>query len=221
MHVDKIDINGSSLVGLYILPLDDVVLVGYDVPESYDKTIEEVFSVPVRRISIAGTSLIGAFLATDGHTLLIPHIIFPHEEEAIKDLSYIKIETNHTCLGNNIVFTKKGMLVNPDLESDVRKQLESALQIPIGDITINEVPTIGSLMAHNGSYGLITNEVSQTQLDTLQEFLGLTLMGGSVNMGATHIASGVAVNKHGFIIGESSGGPEIINADQAFGFLEK
>lgn len=221
MHVEKLDINSSSLVGLYVVPLDDIVLVGHDVPESLDKTLEEVFGAKVRRISIAGTSLIGVFLSTDGDNLLVPHIIFPHEEELIKDLSYVKIETNHTCLGNNIVFTKKGMLVNPELEKDVRAQLEETFKIPIGDITINDVPTIGSLMAHNGTYGLITNEVSQSQLEQLQDFLGLELTGGSVNMGATHIASGVAVNKHGFIIGEQSGGPEIINADQAFGFLEK
>ncbi|MCA9477763.1 MAG: translation initiation factor IF-6 [Nanoarchaeota archaeon] len=221
MHVEKMDINGSSLVGLYVVPLDEVVLVGHDVPESLDKTLEEVFGVPVRRISIAGTSLIGAFLATDGHNLLVPHILFPHEEEAIKDLSYCRIETNHTCLGNNIVFTEKGMLVNPDLEPHVRKQLEETFHIPVGDITINEVPTIGSLLAHNGTHGLITNEVTQAQLEQLQDFLGLELTGGSVNMGATHISSGVAVNKNGFIIGESSGGPEIINADQAFGFLDK
>ena len=220
MHVDKLAINGSSLVGLYILPLDDVVLVGHDVPESYDKNLEEIFSAPIRRISIAGTSLLGAFLATDGHNLLVPHIIFPHEEEAIKDLSYCKIQTNHTCLGNNIVFTEKGMLVNPELEADVRKQLTETFKIPIADITINDVPTIGSLLAHNGKHGLITNEVTQSQLEQLEEFLGITLMGGSVNMGATHISSGVAVNKKGFVIGEISGGPEIINADQAFGFLE-
>lgn len=221
MHVEKLDIDGTSLVGLFVVPLDDVVLVGNEVPESLDKTLEEVFSAPVRRISIAGTSLIGAFLATDGHNLIVPHILFPHEEEAIKDLSYCKIETNHTCLGNNIVFTKKGMLVNPDIEQDVRDLLGKTFKIPVGDITVNEVPTIGSLMAHNGTHGLITNEVTQAQLEKLQDFLGLTLVGGSVNMGATHISSGVAVNKSGFIIGESSGGPEIINADQAFGFLDE
>lgn len=220
MHVEKLDINSSSLVGLYVVAMDDVVLVGHDVPESLHKTLQEVFRAPVRRISIAGTSLIGVFLATDGHHLLVPHIIFDHEEEAIKDLSYCKVQTNHTCLGNNIVFTKKGMLVNPDIEEDVRKQLEETLKIPVGDITIDDVPTIGSLVAHNGTHGLITNEISQSQLEQLQDFLGIHLVGGSVNMGATHIASGVAVNKHGFIIGASSGGPEIINADQAFGFLE-
>ncbi len=221
MHVEKLNINSSSLVGLYVVPLNDVVLVGYDVPESLDKTLEEVFGAKVRRISIAGTSLIGAFLATDGHNLLVPHILFEHEEEAIKDLSYVKITTTNTCLGNNIVFTKKGMLVNPEFEKEVREQLVETFKVPIADITINDVGTIGSILAHNETHGLITNEVTQSQLEQLEEFLGISLTGGSVNMGATHIASGVAVNNKGFIIGESSGGPEIINADHAFGFLEK
>ena len=77
------------------------------------------------------------------------------------------------------------------------------------------------MLAHNGRFGLVTNEIRQKDLEHLETFLGLELTGGSVNMGSTYIASGLAVNKNGFIMGQGSGGPELINADQAFGYIEK
>jgi len=35
-------------------------------------------------------------------------------------------------------------------------------------------------------------------------------------MGSTQVRSGIAVNDNGMIIGELSGGPEVVNADEAF-----
>ena len=38
-------------------------------------------------------------------------------------------------------------------------------------------------------------------------------------MGVPFIGSGIVCNNHGFIIGDASGGPEIVNADEALGFI--
>ena len=44
--------------------------------------------------------------------------------------------------------------------------------------------------------------------------------GFPVNMGGVQVSSGVAVNNKGFVIGTMSGGPEVMNADQALGFID-
>ena len=38
-------------------------------------------------------------------------------------------------------------------------------------------------------------------------------------MGVPFIGSGILANSHGFVIGDASGGPEIVNADEALGFI--
>lgn len=217
MQAAKLSIQGNSLVGLYIIALDDKVLIGSEVPESMEKELESVFQAPIVRLTLAGTSLLGVFAATDGKQLLIPDIIFPHEEAALNEagLTYHKISTVHTCLGNNLIFTEKAMFAHPEFEVHAIEQIKRVLNIPIEPLVIDGSPAIGSFVAHNGERGVVSHDVSQQEYDKLQSHLGLQLTTGTVNMGSLQIHSGLAMNKHGFVIGEASGGPELVNVDQA------
>jgi translation initiation factor 6 len=222
MHVAKLNIRGSGLVGLYMLATDDVVIVGNEVPDHLDKIISEVFKVKLIRMTIAGTSLIGAFLATDGTKILVPNILFDREEQILIDnnINYTKITTDLTCLGNNIIATEKGAIINPDFEAEAGKQIEEAFKCPIKRMSIAENPTIGSYLVHNGSFGIITPDVSDEDAEKIEKFLGLCLSSGTIEMGSTQVRSGVVSNKNGYLIGEYSGGAEIVNVDRAFGYSE-
>ncbi len=222
MHVTTLQVQGNSLVGLYMVPLDNIVLVGVEVPVLADKNLEEIFGTKIIRLTIAGTSLLGVFLATDGEKLLVPHIIFPHEEEILKknNIPYIIVPSDMTCLGNNIIATKKGILVNPQYDKASVDIIERFFEREVKELEIGEILTIGSLIANNDTHGLISYDVAEETIKDMEKFLGLQIATGTVNMGSTQIRSGLAVNNKGFVIGQSSGGPEIMNADQALGFIE-
>ncbi|MDD3176000.1 MAG: translation initiation factor IF-6 [Candidatus Nanoarchaeia archaeon] len=222
MHAVKMNIRGSGLVGLYMLVTDKVVLVGNEVPESLDKTITEVLHVPIIRMSIAGTSLIGVFASTDGENIIVPDIIFEHEEDILKKsgIKYAKIHTNLTCLGTNVCATKKGVLIHPEFEESAEKQIKSIFSENVKRMNIGESPNVGSCLSHNSKFGLITPDVTDEEAEFIEQFLGIELTGGTVEMGSTQVKSGIIANDTGYIIGEHSGGPEIINADRAFGYSE-
>lgn len=221
MHVSKLDINGNSLVGLYIVPLNDVVLVGTEVPQENYSLLEEIFQAKVFPMSIAGSSLLGVFLATDGNKLLVPNILFDHEKELLDKagVSYVLVNTANTCLGNNVVFTTTGLVCNPSLEKSAIDQMMQFLNVPV-HLSDADTPTIGSFVAHNNNFGLVSHDLSDKQIDSLSKNLSLKLTPGTVNMGSVQVASGVAVNDDGFVIGTISGGPEIMNADHALGFID-
>ncbi|MFP4118788.1 MAG: hypothetical protein ACLFTH_01925 [Candidatus Woesearchaeota archaeon] len=221
MHVSRAQISGNSLVGLYILPLQDKILLGTEVSDSLKKTIEDVFDGEVIQASIAGTPLLGVFAATDGEKVIVPHIIFDHEKKVLDDagIEYEIIRSDLTCHGNNLVVTKKGLLANPEYEKEAIESIELFFEQEATPFTFEETPTVGSYIAHNSKYGLVSHDFSEETLQKLSDILGLVLTTGTVNMGATQIKSGVAVNDHGFMIGENSGGPEVVNADEGLGFI--
>lgn len=222
MHVTKLTVQGNSLAGLYVLPLDDKVLVGNEVAQSADKDIAEIFGGEVIRLTIAGTSLLGVFLATDGEKLLVPHIILPHEKALLEEhnIPYIIVPSDLTCLGNNIIASKEGVLVNTAYDEHAIQIIGEFLGVNVQALEMEGILAIGSLLAHNDTHGLISHDVAEHTIKQLEEFLGLTISTGTVNMGSTQIRSGIAVNNKGFIIGQASGGPEVMNADQALGFIE-
>lgn len=222
MHVAKLDIQGNSLVGLYIVPMDDIVLVGPEISKKDRRIIESVFKVETVALTIAGTGLIGVFAATNGSVLVVPEIIFPHEEQILKEagVNYRKIKTTLTCLGNNIVASRKGVLLNPGFEEEALSQLQEAFSLPFKVFSLGDIPTIGSFIVCNSKYGLCSHDFSDEDISSIEKHLGIQLTTGTVNLGSTQVKSGLAVNDAGFVIGASSGGPEIINADEALGFLE-
>lgn len=205
-----------------MIATDDVVIVGNEVPESLDKIISEVLKVKIIRMTIAGTSLVGAFMATDGVKILVPNIIFEREEKILieNNINYAKINTDLTCLGNNIIATEKGAIINPEFEVKAQEQIKEAFKCDIKKMQIAQNPTVGSFLVHNGKLGLITPDVSDNEAKEIEEFLGIELTSGTVEMGSTQVKSGIVANEHGYLIGEYSGGPEVINADRAFGYSE-
>lgn len=216
------NVRGTGLIGLYIIATNNFVLVGNEVPDSWDKTIEEVFKVPIIRLTIAGTSLLGAFIATNGEEIIVPSIIFSREEKILENagVKYTKITTDLTCLGNNVVATEKGTLLNPEFDDLAIKQIEQAFPGKAKKITIGENPTVGSFIVHNNKFGLISPDVSDENAKIIEEHLGIKLSSGTVEMGVTQVRSGLVANKNGYLIGNHSGGPELVNADRALGYSE-
>src|SRR3989344_5065821 len=102
MHVLITDINGNPNVGLYGFANDHFCLLGEEVPEATAKQMGQVLGVPVHRISLCGTSLIGVFCAGNNHGVVIPDIVFADERKHLEKLGipFTVIKTRHTALGN-------------------------------------------------------------------------------------------------------------------------
>jgi translation initiation factor 6 len=207
--------NGNPNVGLYGFATDKYCLIGREVPEKYHKRISEILNVPVFTLSIAGTSLLGVFLSGNNKCLLVPKIIFPNELEDLNryKIKYKIIDTKHTCLGNNMICNDKGCIVSSDYGEKELKQFRNALKIPIERAKIAKLTTIGSLAVHTKKGILCHHDILEHEAELLYKILKVEVKTGTVNMGNPFVGSGILCNNKGFIIGDVSGGPEIINAD--------
>ncbi|MBU0667311.1 MAG: translation initiation factor IF-6 [Nanoarchaeota archaeon] len=222
MVTKKMSFNSNPNVGLYGYATDNYVLVGYEVPEKELKELERIFGVPVHRISIAGTSLLGVFLVGTNELLLVPPITFDYELEKLKKLgiNYKVFETDLTCLGNNIVLTEHGILVNPEFDNAGMKKLKSLFNLPIKKLSVFETDALGAVMITRSGYCLLHRDASSQEIKIIEETLKVKVTTGTVNMGSPYIRTGMLCNKNGLIVGDISGGPEIVNAEEALGFLD-
>jgi translation initiation factor 6 len=222
MHIHTTSINGNPNVGLYGIVTDDYVLIGKEVAETEDQNISDVFGKEIRRITIAGTSLIGVFCLWHKETLYIPCITFDDEKEVLEELgiSYQVIETELTCLGNNILIGPKAALLNPDFTDKEVKIIQKTLGLPCIQDTIADVEAVGSIGVIREKMGLFHRDIHPTVVKKLEKLLGISITLGTINMGNPYIKSGILLGKEGLIIGNASGGPEIRNADEALGFIE-
>ncbi|RME53718.1 translation initiation factor IF-6 [Candidatus Woesearchaeota archaeon] len=223
MHVLPTTLAGNPNIGLFGFCTDRYCLISSQVSPQDKKEFSTILNVPLIELTIAGTDLLGVFLAGNKKSLLIPNITFPHERNILKthNIPFTVIESHLTCLGNTIVANDKGAIISPEFPEETQRAIAAALNVPVKQTTIASLPTPGSLIATNKKYGLISPDATAEERDIITKTLGITLTEGTVNMGNPYIRSGILCNSKGFLIGNNSGGPEIVNADEALGFTNQ
>lgn len=223
MHLLKTDFNGNFNVGLYIYATDEYCLIGQDVPNEMINEIEKALKVPIHKLSIAGTGLLGVFLAGNKNCLLIPKIAFKEEIDEIKRLkiNFKIIDTKLTALGNNILCNDKGAIINPEFGKTEETEIKDALNVPVKKGKISGLIIVGALGALNKKGCLLHRDAEDFEIEFIESTLDIKVTTGTINFGSPYIKSGIVVNSNGLIVGNVSGGPEIQNADIAFGFLDE
>jgi translation initiation factor 6 len=220
-HILVTNYNSNPNVGLYGFATDKYCLLGTEVPENLDSEISEVLDVPIIRMNIAGTSLLGVFLNGNNKCLLVPKIAFQNELDVLDKhkIKYKLIDTKLTCLGNNMICNDKGCVVSSEYGEKEVKAFKDALKVDVVKTEIAELNTLGSLAVHTKKGILCHHEILEHEAELLKKVLKVEVFTGTVNMGVPFIGSGILCNNKGFIIGDASGGPETVNADEALGFI--
>lgn len=222
MHILLANIHGNPNIGLYGFANDSFCLLGMEVPEELAEKIGETLRVPVHRITLCGTSLIGVFCAGNNHKVLLPEIVFKDELEVLDRLGipYEVLKTRMTALGNNILCNDHAVLVNPDYSADVKKRIRQALNVTLRPGTIAGAEIVGSCGVWNRNGLYLHRDIEDSELDMIASVFNAPYETGSVNLGSPYVHSGILCNSRGFVVGDKSGGPEITLIDEALGFIE-
>ena len=222
-HISLMSFDSNPNIGLYAFATDEFCLLAEEVADKHEDEIKNILQVPVYRMTIAGTGLLGVFLAGNANVVLVPEIA---NEDELKRLAEYGIEcevvsTKLTALGNNITSNKKTALVNDEFSDAAVKQIKNSLKIPVKKGKVAELTNVGSCLVVNNKGGLVHRDIKGFELEFLEKLFGCEIYEGTINMGNPYVKSGIIANSYGMIVGSHSGGPEINNADEALGFFEK
>jgi translation initiation factor 6 len=223
MKVLKTNFNSNPNVGLYGYCTDEYCLLGHVVSDEKAKEVEKVLKVPVHRITMCGTSLAGVFLAGNSKTLLVPEIAFDNELKELDRLGihYKTIKTHATAFGNNILCNDNGCVVSPEFTEGQRKKIGEALGVKVTVGTIAGLDIVGSVAVRNSKGCLVHRDIDDDEKKNVEKMLGLECTPSTINMGSPHLSSGILCNDNGMVVGDTSGGPELIEAEEALGLRNK
>lgn len=223
MHILKANFNGTPNVGLYGYPWKNHLLLGEHLQDKLlAQVVEALGNTEVHMFRVAGTGMPGIFLAGNSHAVLVPSIAFDFELEQLKKLGvpHVLFKTRHTCLGNNIVCNDHGAIISTDFDETERKFIEKHLQVPTVHMDIAKLNTPGALIVLNGAHGVIHRDATPAEIRDVEKILKVKITPATVNLGTPYLRAGIINNKHGFVIGDQSGGPEIVHIDEALGYME-
>lgn len=222
MRILKANFNGTPNVGLYCYATDSYVLIGEHLQEKLLADVTQVLgNLPMHTFRVAGTGMPGIFLAGNSRAVLVPSIAFDYELAQLDKLGipYAVLKTRHTCLGNNIVCNDNGAIISTDFDETERKQIEKHLGVPAVRMDIAKLATPGAVIVLNGKHGIIHRDATAAEVKEAEEVLNVRLTPATVNLGTPYLRAGIVNNSNGFIIGDQSGGPEIVHIDEALGYM--
>lgn len=224
MTVVKMAFNGNQNVGLFAYCTANQCILGERLNKNDETRVSKALDCELVHIMIAGTPMPGIFMVGNSKALLVPGIAFEKEVEELKKLGLPvqRFKTRLTCLGNNIVVNEHGCLVNPEFTDKEIEQLKKHFGVPVKRMKIAGIETPGACVVLNGKHGIIHREAADFEIEMVKETLGLeNLEPASVNLGSPYLHAGMVANKNGFIIGDASGGPEIVHIEESLGYLEE
>ncbi|MBU0461418.1 MAG: translation initiation factor IF-6 [Nanoarchaeota archaeon] len=220
-HIFRTNVHGNPNVGLCGFATDEYCLIGAEFTKEQADEMEKVLKVPVHRISMCGTSLIGVFVAGNSKCLIVPSIAFDYELRVLEELKikYEVLDTKLTALGNNILCNDAGCLVSPEFPDDEVKKIKKYLGVPVQKGTVAELDIVGVMAAFNTKGGVINRDIKKKELQTVEKLLGIKFAGGTVNIGTPQVRAAIICNSNGFVVGTATSGPEMTNIDETLGFI--
>ena len=213
---------GNPWVGMFIKTNDEKTFVPLDTHDKLINKISENLKTEVIRLYIAGSNLLGLYIAMNSKGAVLPSIA-SDEDIAITKKSGLNVHVckdKNNAYGNNILVNDYGAVFNERLDKSEVKNIEDALGVEAFSGTIAAYTTVGSACIANNEGFLAHFAASETELLNIKEKLKVNGGKGSVNMGVGFIGYGVVANKHGYLAGEQTSAFELGRVEEALGYLK-
>ncbi len=213
---------GRESLGVYARSTDEVCLVPPSLGDDVIEQTAEALEVPAERITIGGTSIIGALCAMNSNGVLVADIIHEHEIERLESLGLnVGVLTGKlNAAGNAVLCNDNGAVVDPRCPRRLLGEIEDVLDVDVEIGTVGGVrtPAAASLVTNRGA--LVHPKATEAEVATIEDVLKVEAMPGTVNHGSPYVGSGVVANSHGALLAPSTTGPEMNRLEDALGYLD-
>jgi translation initiation factor 6 len=214
----KARFNGDPNIGLYSFANDNFCLLGLDPGKAVKSKVELTLGEKTKFTTIAGTELIGLFIAGNNKGIVVPKIIEDSELENLRkmlDVEVAVISAKDTALGNLILCNDKGCMI-PEKLKRYGKEISDALgcEVVLGGFADVEVLGSAAVATNNGC--LCHRDATDEEMKTIQDILKVKVDVGTSGYGSPFIRSGIIVNSRGIVFSELSSGPEVGRFEEVF-----
>jgi translation initiation factor 6 len=213
--------SGSSYVGVFARATDDCLLVRSDLDDDLQEACGAELDVPVVSTTVGGSGTVGALAVGNENGLLVSSRVTDRERERIAEatgLPVVELPGRINAAGNVVLANDTGAFVHPDLSREAVRAVRDALDVPVQRGQLAGVHTVGTAALATNRGVLCHPKTSDETLDELEALLDVPADIGTINYGGPLVGSGLLANDAGYVVGESTTGPELGRIDAALGY---
>jgi len=216
----RLNIAGSSLLGVFARATDKVVLVPYEVgPEAFE-FVQAGLKVEAVRMLAGGSAVLGSLIAANSSGFIVTHHAGDEEMKLLREHGRVaRLPSKNNAAGNIILANDSAALIHPGLSAKASEAIAETLCVEVVKGTIGGLKTVGMAGIATNKGLLVHPRVTPDEIAVLEDLFELPVDVGTVNLGSPLVGSGVLANSHGYLAGEDTTGPELGRLEDALGFL--
>ncbi|RLE85539.1 MAG: translation initiation factor IF-6 [Thermoprotei archaeon] len=222
MSVERTALFGNPNIGVYVFATESFSLIPRDSPEKFERVVEETLKVPVYRVSVSESSLIGVFVAGNSNGLVLSKFTTEYELETLKSMlgkdMNIKVldDIKESALGNLVLVNDKAAIVSPLLDRKVLGTIEDVLGVEAVQREVAGSLLVSSVAITSNKGAMVYPMASEDEIKELSSILHVEVDVGTVNRGSIFLRSGMVVNTKGCVVGYDTTGPELLRIQKVF-----
>jgi translation initiation factor 6 (eIF-6) len=203
MQIIRAKYRRSEFIGYYYLLNDDLLIYP-------NKKLD--LDINSFQLTLYQSEMIGLYCILGKDYFLYPSSVYDQEKEQIKNLKeynidVFEIKSSRNALANNIHISSK-ILINPNMEKKIKKQLEDIFGKEVIDTKIGNYSVVGSIIFENANGFIVNYNIQDEELEYLKSILNKNGYKGSLNQGIGYIKSSIIGNKDVIVIGYKTTGIE-------------
>jgi len=217
LPIELATIYGSYYVGAFSLATDKYALIPRDAGGKFQRIVEESLGVPVYRVSVGASPLIGILAVGNSRGLLLPFITLPEELELLKKelgVEVVAMQSAKTALGNMVLANDKAAIVHEDFTKSEIKLIEDVLDVEVVKGSLGGIKVVGSVAVANNKGALLHPMTSEEEAKWVSEVLKVRVDVGTVMMGSHLLRVAMVLNSKGAIVAPTTTGPELARIEQ-------
>lgn len=176
---------------------------------------KSVFDAPFHSLSINNSNLLGVYIASNKHGILLPYVIRDDELMSLKTnldngINVKVLKSIDNAYGNLILCNDKGAIISSFLK-DYKKDIEETLNVETVVYEFGESNLPGSISLANNNGCVVSPLTNDDEIDEIISVLKVNEVDvSSINRGIQYLGSGAIVNDNSGIFGSDSTGPELM-----------
>jgi translation initiation factor 6 len=220
LGIYRYDVYKSPNIGLFAKTNDQILIVPFGFAESKTRRLREYLQVNNEIYSsVAGTRLIGAMTVMNNNGILLPSGALDEEVRILRQACGLNVEilnSKFTAIGNLISTNDNGAIVSPLFASDVHRQVQDVLGVPVESMTIGGYIQIGSVVVATNTGAGVHPIATEEEAQAISELLQVPVEAVTINSGIPFLSSGMLANSKSVIVGSLTSGPELIMISRVF-----
>jgi len=216
----KINISGTSVLGVFATCTEELVFVPHDAPDETVTDLENSLGVTAVLSSVGGSTIVGSLIRGNTKGIVVAGLVLDKELRKLrKHTKAARLSGELNAAGNLILANDTAALVHPDLSDKAVGVIEKTLGVDVRKGTIGGLKTVGMAALATDKGVLVHPKATNAEIAVMEELFNLPVDIGTINFGSPLVGSGLLANSKGYVAGEDTTSPEISRIEDALGYV--